>query len=121
MNINRSNAVEIFKQHGRLWYYAAQKLPIESYKDIILLYEFCYQIMSLTSLPDAKEQISLTIQNRHKAFREKSINNTEFGGLIDILLRNNLTEQPIKDFFQSVLLYTKNMNYQNYDELKVYI
>jgi hypothetical protein len=38
-----------------------------------------------------------------------------------MLHRRNIVEQPIKDFFQSILLNTTIIKYQTYDELKVYI
>jgi hypothetical protein len=70
MDINWSRAVDLFK-HQRVWYYAAQKLPIESYKDIILLYEFAHHLQSQLIHDNPHKHISQIIQQFHRIFRTK--------------------------------------------------
>jgi len=122
MNINRSAAVDLFKQHGRFRYYGAQKLPIDAYKDIILLHEFAHHVMVLShQWAHGQKQITHITQTRYQAYHDKNTEHPQYGWLIEMMYRRKITPEQIKNFLQSALLNTTNITYQTYDELKVYI
>lgn len=122
MSINWSHAVDLFKKYGKFWYYGAQKLPIDAYKDVILLHEFVHEIVDLGhQWKTGRAKLSILAQQRHKAYYSKNHREQYVKPIVEMMYRRNITEEPIKNLLQSALLNTSRISYRNYDELKVYI
>lgn len=122
MNINRSHAVDVFKQYGQLWYHGAQKFPIDAYKDVILLHEFVINTTQLAhSGPHAQSHLKQQIEQWNQVYRTKNYEDPHYGWLVEMMYRRRIGSEYIKALYQSVLLNTTSIWYANYDELKVYI
>lgn len=123
MNINRSHAVNSFRQYGHLWYHGAQTLPIDIYKDIIIFHEFIQHATHLAhhSSSQAQAQLIELIQQRDQAYRTQDYDDPDYGWLIEMMYRRRLSNQYIKSFLQSMLLNTTTISYLNEDEQKVYV
>lgn len=123
MNIDRWHAVDIFKQYWGSRYAWAQKFPIDIYKDSILLYEFTNTIVLLVNDHQTvnRDQLKLIIRERNKVYRSRDYNHIQYGWLVEMMYRRKINPKSMKAFLQSMLLNTTNINYDTYDELKVYI
>jgi len=117
MNIVWSALVLSFKKHGKWWYYAAQKLPIDPYKDLLLLFDFLYRFDVIS----AKDVLISEIQQRYQAYYSRNVSHPIYGATIDMLYRRKVGFDHIKDFLQSDLLYVSRVAYHTEDELKAYI
>jgi hypothetical protein len=79
MNINRSRAVDSFKQYGGFWYQSAQKLPIDVYKDIILFHEFIEIIFQLAQQhTHAQHHLIELVQDRYNHYQHQDYDHLEY-------------------------------------------
>jgi quinol monooxygenase YgiN len=78
MNINRSHAVDNFKQYGYLRYHGAQKFPIEIYKDTILLYELVESIAHIKR-HNTRKALEDTVQLWYNAYHSKNYDDHQYG------------------------------------------
>jgi hypothetical protein len=91
MNINRSRAVDSFKQHGHLWYHGAQKLPIDIYKDIVLFFEFVERISDLVQTHrHVQEKLDNIIQEWYQAYHDQNFDHPDYGGFVEMLYRRKI-------------------------------
>ncbi len=122
MNISRSRAVDNFKKYGIFWYYSAQKLPIDIYKDIILFHEFIENIEQLIHTHYHTQSHLITIvQDRHEAYKSQNYDHPIYGGFIEVMIRRRIGAEYVKSFLQSMLLHTTHIDYQDEDQIEAYI
>lgn len=122
MNVSRSRAVDNFKQYGHFWYKSAQKLPIETYKDVILFHEFVEHVFQVSQQHrHDREQLIKIIQTWHEAYRNKNYEHPNYGPLIEMMYRHRVGTDYMKAFLQSMLLHTIHIDYQDEDQIEAYV